>query len=218
MKNNDSVDAKIIAMINQAEKPEDDSVPFVETKPKEIPPEERTIYTGIKIDGQWIYFEERTFIEDKIAMMVPTEFAEMPPEVAKVKYPSEQRPGTILTDSSGAVNMMFSYMADRMNNEESEMVRDHIFGSMRRINPGFKSLSTGTEIVSDKHVAYVEFSNPVLDGKLYNLMFFLEVDGRILMGSFNCLTKAAKYWKKAAFEMMQSIQILDLINDERGVQ
>jgi len=209
MQNKDFLDEKIIEMIDEVEKPEENSIPLAEKKVTEIPPEERTIYTGIKISGQWIYFEPQSFAEDKITMMVPKEFSEMAPETARVKYPMEQRPGTILTDHSGAVNILFDYMEDHMTNEESERYRDNLFGILRRVNPGVKPLESGVELVSGKNVAYVSFSNPVMDGKLYNLMFFLEVDGRILMGNFNCLTKTMKYWKQAAFEMMQSIQIVD---------
>jgi len=218
MSKDEFLDEKIIEMVNQSEKPEEDSVPFVETKPKEIPPEERTIYTGIKIDGRWLDFEERTLVEGKITMMVPKEFTEMDMAIAKIKYPSEERPETILTDGNGATNIMFSYMEDTMVNEESEEVRDQLLAIMRRVNPGIKPLSTGMEVISDKNVAYVEFSNPAIDGKLYNLMFFLELNGRTLMGSFNCFSKAMKYWKKPALEMMQSIQVIKIEDGEAEIR
>ena len=59
------------------------------------------------------------------------------------------------------------------------------------------------------HIAYVEFSNNAIGGKLYNLMFYLNVNGKPLMGSFNCLTKDMKYWRPVAVEMMQSIRLIE---------
>lgn len=214
MKNDDFLDEKILELINQVEQPVSQSGNSAEPNTKERKPEERTIYTGIKIKDQWIEFEERSFVEDNITMMIPKEFELMEPEKVKLKYPMEQRPGTILTDHSGTVNLLFNYMEDKMTDQETEMVRDRLFGIMRRVNQGIKVQSTGTEVISGKNVAYAEFSNPVMDGKLYNLLFFLEINGRICMGIFNCRTKELKYWQNAAFEMMRSIRISNQ-NDEK---
>lgn len=207
MRKDDYLDEKIIKMINQVENPESTSVISSETK-TEILPEERTIYTGIKIEGKWIEFEKRSFIDGKITMMVPKEFAEMELEMAKIKYPMEQRPETILTDDMGGTNILLTHMDTPTNNETMAKIRDGLFYLMHRINPGIKMQSTGEEVIDNIDVAYVEFTNPVMDGKLYNLMFYLDLEGKPLMGNFNCLTKAMKYWQKPAFEMMQSIKVL----------
>ena len=212
MGKDDHLDEKIIKMIDQVETP---VVVSYDAK-TEMPPEERTIYTGLKIAGQWTEFEERPFVEDKITMMIPKEFTEMSSEDAKIKYPMEQRPQTIQTDSTGAVNFLFSYMDEHITNDDTEMVRDKLLSIITRVNPGIKPQSRGKEVISDKNVAYVEFSNPTMDAKLYNLMFFLELDEKTLMGSFNCLTKSMKYWQKPAFEMMRSIKILSPKDDEGG--
>ena len=74
----------------------------------------------------------------------------------------------------------------------------------------------GVEVISDKNVAYVEFTNTAFDGKLYNVMLFLEVSKNTLMISFNCLTKAAKQWKKPVFEMMRSIRLISQEKDAEG--
>ena len=206
MDKKDFLDEKIIEMMNEVEQP---PMPIVEenVSTEEIKPEDRTIYTGLKIKGQWIYFEERLFVEDKITMMVPEDFVEMSEDAAKTKYPSEQRPETILTDSTTAINLMFNYMDQKLTNENVAELRDQVIDGMQRLNPGIKPQERGVEEVRDKTIAYVEFTNPVLDGKLFNLLYFLEVEGRSLMVSFNCPTKNIKYWKKAAYEMMKSLKI-----------
>lgn len=202
---NGNFDEKIIELIDQAEEPGGKSAPLASS----IPPDERTIYTGVKVEGRWVEFEERQLVEGKIAMMVPKGFKDLDLESAKIKYPSEQRPQTILTDSSSATNILFSYMDEQIDNEEAEAVRDGILNVMVHVNPGIRPQSTGMEVISGKNLAYVEFSNPTIDSKLYNLMYFLELDGKTLMGSFNCLAKSTKYWKRPAFEMMRSLRIME---------
>lgn len=174
----------------------------------QIPPEERSIYTGIRIDGVWIYFERRFLQEEVISMMIPKNFTPMSPEAARFKYPSEHRPQTILTDTSGSVNLLFQQMAGTVP-DGIEAFRNLTFGMMKRINQGIKVMEQGMTEVAGKEIAYVEFSNPAMDGKLYNLMFFLEAEGSPYMGTFNCRTKGMKYWKKAAFEMLKSIEVVE---------
>lgn len=174
----------------------------------QIPPEERSIYTGIRVEGTWIYFEYRFLREDTISIMLPKNFTPMSPEEVVIKYPSEHRPQTILTDPSGTVNLLFQQMVGSVTNEEIEEFRNRAFGIMKRVNQGIKPMDQGVTEAAGKHIAYVEFSNPTIDGKLYNLMFFLEGEGIPYMGTFNCRTKGLKYWKSAAFEMIRSIQIV----------
>lgn len=178
----------------------------------QIPPEERSIYTGIRIEGAWIYFERRFLQEEVISIMVPKNFTPMSPEAARFKYPSEHRPQTILTDSSGAVNLLFQQMAGTVP-DGIDAFRNLTFGMMKRINQGIKVMEQGMTEAAGKEIAYVEFSNPTMDGKLYNLMFFLEVDGIPYMGTFNCRTKCMKYWTKAAFEMLKSIETVEKMKE-----
>lgn len=204
MRKEEFFDEQIIDIINQSEQK---TTNIVVNESKE---EKHSIYNGIKILGKCFRFERRTLAEETISMMIPEKFSPMNPEIAKIKYPSEQRPETILTDETGAINLMFQYMEGEVSNTTIETFRNQIFGMMKRINPGIKEQEIGMVDVAGVQIAYVEFSNNAMDGKLYNLMFYLAVKGRPLMGSFNCRTKEMKYWRGVALEMMQSIQILEM--------
>lgn len=186
-----------------------DSTESNDLDPSQIPPDERSIDTGIRIEGKWIYFERRFLREESISIMLPKSFTPMSIEEARIKYPSEHRPQIILTDPGGAVNLLFQQMVGAVTNEGIEDFRNQAFGLMKRVNTGIKPMDQGVTEAAGKHIAYVEFSNPTLDGKLYNLMFFLEAEGIPYMGTFNCRTKGMKYWKSAAFEMLRSIQIVE---------
>lgn len=215
MKEEEFFDEQIIDMINRSEpkeingKSEQTQTPKASQENGQIKAENRSIQTGIKISGKWITFERRPLAKETITMMVPADFTEMSPETAKIKYPSEQRPESILTDETGTVNLMFRFMEGEETDETIEKFRNQIFGMMKRVNPGIKEQEIGLTEAGGKQIAYVEFSNPVMDGKLYNLMFYLAVDSRPLMGSFNCRTKDMKYWRSAAFEMIQSIEMAE---------
>lgn len=174
-------DEKIIDMMNGLNQEE----PNLQSNQLQKVEEKHSIYDGIKILGKWIYFDRRHVADETITMMVPKNFIQMDPNIAKLKYPSEQRPEIILTDETGTINLMFQYMEGEVNDSTIETFRNQIFGMMKRVNPSIKEKEIGSIDISGKKIAYVEFSNPVMDGKLYNLMFYLEVRGQPLMGSLN---------------------------------
>lgn len=212
MKQDEFFDEQIIDMINQAEDKAAASASNQFEKSEkagdnvQASAEKQSLDTGIKILGRQVYFERRPMAMETITMMVPNDFVPMSPDMARKKYPSEQRPETILTDGTGTINLMFQYMEGEESNATIESFRNRIFGMMKRVNPGIKEQETGLVDAAGQQIAYVEFSNPVMDGKLYNLMFYLAVKGKPLMGSFNCRTKEMKYWRTAAFEMIRSIE------------
>lgn len=212
MQNEEFFDEQILDMINQSEQKNFNNADIFSIEDKNvenIAPEERSIYTGVRICGKWIYFERRLFAEDSISMMVPKNFVPMTQEAAKIKYPSEHRPETILTDETGTINLMFQYMEGEVDSETIETFRNQVFGLMKYTNPGIKEREVGEVDIENHRIAYVEFTNNALGGKLYNLMFYISVKGRPLMGSFNCITKDVKYWQPVAVEMMKSIKILE---------
>lgn len=215
MKQEEFFDEQIIDMINQAQQKTTASASNASKNVKQVEKEvqaeaEKSIFdTGVKILGKWISFERRLLAKETITMMLPKDFVPMPPEIARMKYPSEHRPETILTEETGSVNLMFQYMDGEVDNTTIEIFRNQVFGMMKRVNSGIKEREMGAVDVAGVRIAYVEFSNNAMDGKLYNLMFYLSVKGKPLMGSFNCMTKDMKYWKTIAFEMMQSIELIE---------
>ena len=214
MNQNEFLDEQIIDMLNQVEEKSNSSdaveVEIAEKIEIEIVDEvPNTLETGIKIQGKRISFARRALAKETITMMVPTNFSEMSPEMARMKYPSEHRPETILTDEFGVTNLMFQYMDENVSNDTIEVFRNQVFGMMKRVNPSLKEREIGALDVKETKIAYVEFSNNTMDGKLYNLMFYLPVDGKPLMGSFNCQTKEMKYWREPVFDMLRSIEIMN---------
>jgi hypothetical protein len=199
------LDETIIELINKVEPAEVADAAGTE-KPSR---KEQSIYTGIRILGNTIEFSQREFVNGLLKMTVPSDYEEMDEEDAKVKYPMEQRPDTILTDDTGAHNVLFSYMEQTVKDSEMEEVRNRMVRMIRTMNPGIIPKSEGAEALSGKNVAYVEFTSPALDVKLYNLMFFFELEGRVMMVNINLPANKERYWKKPAFEMMRSIEVAE---------
>ena len=65
-----------------------------------------TLEEGLYLGGEVVSFERKELFE-LFSIMLPAEWKQMPPEYAKVKYPSEFRPQIILTTDDLEVNMGF---------------------------------------------------------------------------------------------------------------
>jgi len=48
---------------------------------------------------------------------------------------------------------------------------------------------------------------PAFDGQTYNLTYFSELEGRVLLCSFNCLEDQVESWRTVSFAMMKTLKI-----------
>ena len=56
-------------------------------------------------------------------------------------------------------------------------------------------------------IGYCEFLSPTMNANVYNLMFFVSLDDRVVLCTFNCLDIEMKDWKPVAHQMMASTKI-----------
>jgi len=61
--------------------------------------------------------------------------------------------------------------------------------------------------INGRKVGYLEFITPVIDTDIYNLMFFTDLDGQLLLGTFNCTKRSIDEWQSTAKEIMNSLKI-----------
>lgn len=148
MKQDKFFDEEIIDMMNRMENQSANA----ETSSSKESVQESGIYAGVKILGKWISFERHQLLNQEISMMIPQNFVPMSPDIAKRKYPSEQRPETILTDETGTINLMFQYMEGKESDSSIENFRNKIFGMMKRVNPELKSRKWEQLICLKKHL------------------------------------------------------------------
>lgn len=151
--------------------------------------------------------EEKEIMDGSLTMMMPYDFALMDEELATIKYPGEDRPDYIYSGKDTTVNLTFTIEeSGQIDNEEVEEAKDILEKQIGRLYPSSKIEDSQTIQAGEKNISYFCFDVPLLDGKLYNLMFFMEHRGRLLMGAFNCSIHQKKQWKKVIPQMLMTIQ------------
>lgn len=162
----------------------------------------------IIIDDEKIFMENTPVSEDEFSMTLPVVFEPMDQSLAKIKYPSENRPDFILSNPETTITANFSHKRDLLDDDEVEEFKNIIQESIMKMYPSSKVIESNTIEVDGHKIAYFDFITPAIDSEIYNLMFFFSLKGRLLMGAFNCLKLDMFDWKDIFLQMLHSIQFL----------
>jgi hypothetical protein len=167
----------------------------------------QSIYEGVTIGNTYYRFEETPFFEGRLMLQVPAGFIDMPDDVAQIKYPSGSRPQIIRTDLTGSINITLSLLGGGIREEQIGEVRDGIKRVIKSVNPSHLFFEEGIAKANGKSVGFFTFKSAAIDMPLYNLMFIMEIEQRILMGNFSCPYSQYKEWQPIARQIMQSVRV-----------
>lgn len=160
------------------------------------------------IDGEVIPFTLRTLLDNKIAIILPKQFTAMPVEQVKLKYPFEQRPDPIFTNEQMTINIGFTYTDEELDGLEMNHYKDAIVLMLKQTQRILEWYEDGVQEIHETTVGYAEFLTPALGTGIYNLMFFTALEGKVLIGTFNCTEAEMETWQPVAHRILGSFRIL----------
>ncbi|MCD2425921.1 hypothetical protein LQ567_24270 [Niabella pedocola] len=167
----------------------------VESKPTSLPliNESASFYRTVSIYG------------GKIKVSVPVSFTEMSVDRIAVKYPNAgNRPDLAYANRKGNVNIAFTYTAMPMEQNDLNQVRDRLALQLQSTNP--TNFRSRIEEINSSYYVVFEFESLAKDARIYNLMFLTDVDGKLLLGTFNCVDALKSEWQLRAKEILSSIR------------
>lgn len=154
-----------------------------------------------------IELEKRSIISNKVEISLPKNFTIMSEDMAKLKYPSERRPTLIYTDEEASINVAFNYMTTIITDKEISLFKEATKKNLENVYPSATWLEDTVVMIHNKNVGKLEVITPAVDTKVYNLIFFMELEGKLLMASFNCTENQMQEWQPIAHEIVESIKI-----------
>jgi hypothetical protein len=111
--------------------------------------ERRDIYKGVYLNEELFEFERQELFDGKMSIMLPKKFTDMPPEYAKIKYPSEKRPGVIKMNELGSINFAFSLLDYNLSNQMVKEVKDGMRTIIKRIQPANVFIDSKEEVIGE---------------------------------------------------------------------
>lgn len=154
-----------------------------------------------------IKLEKRQLLGGKIEILVPTDFKKMDQETLNLKYPSAQRPTLVYTNEKASVNAAFNLTENPANQDLMESYQANFVTTFEQLYANAEWLDKGVQEVDGRKVGMLELVTPAVDTEIYNLIFFTNLNDKLLICSFNCTKEKQADWQKVAKEIMQSLSI-----------
>ncbi len=159
---------------------------------------------NVSTDSSSFYHEMRLF-DNKVSIMLPNSFSLMSEGVKAVKYPNtKQAPDVVYTNEKASVNIAFNLKNFPTTEEDLPEVKEVFEKQLATLKPE-SFVSEIKSINGHKYIIY-EFISQAVDTKIYNLMFLSDVDGKLLMATFNCTVGLLEEWKPRAQEILMSVK------------
>jgi hypothetical protein len=165
--------------------------------------EQEALKKEFKIGDEKIILEEKD-ISSNIKTLIPENFNIMTEEIAKIKYPSEHRPTYIYTNDNASINITFNITDIKISDSNINNYLSLLEQTYRSNFPNATWYKKEIEIINDHKVGIIEILTPAIDTKIYNLIWFTEIHGKLLISSFNCIEEEKEDWAPIATAIMNS--------------
>jgi len=154
-----------------------------------------------------IDLEVKSLMNNKVELKIPKDFEIMSKEMLQLKYARGNAPTLVYTDKTGGINVAMNYTQSKANQANIGEFKDYLVKTFKGGFPDAEWKDTGFKVINGKKVGYIEVITPAIDTKIYNLLFFTDMGGRLLLCTFNCTHKSINDWQPAAKEIMESLKI-----------
>ena len=153
-----------------------------------------------------VELETKSILNNKVELKIPHDFDIMSEELMKVKYPSERRPTLVYSNQSGGINIALNHTQNKASQELISAYQDNMLKTFKNLYPSAEWKGNGINTINGKQVGYLELVTPAMDTEIYNLIFFTDLDGKLLLCTFNCTVKSMNEWTPTAKEIMNSLK------------
>ena len=157
------------------------------------------------INFSLVDLEKRTLLDGKIDMLVPTHFTEMPGDMLVKKYPGKSRPKFVLTDERGKTNLAFSILENPADSTVIDQYLNAVVSSYKQNFPTAKWIGNGIMRIGNKKAGFLKLVTDGQDQKIFNFVFLTDLEGKLLVGTFNCVEKDMEEWRPIGEQMVGSI-------------
>jgi len=151
--------------------------------------------------------EIKSLLNDKVELKVPLDFEIMSDEKLQTKYPTANRPTLVYTNKSGGINVALNLTQHTANEDLISSYKDNFVQSFKNAYPSAEWKDSGVKEINGRKVGYLELITPAMDTEIYNLVFFNDLENKLLLCTFNCTKNKTGNWIPIAKEIMNSLKI-----------
>jgi hypothetical protein len=156
---------------------------------------------------QTIELEKKKLFNNKVEILLPKSFTIMTEEMLQLKYPSQNRPKLVYTDEDGTVNIAFNHTTSRASQQLVEKYKEVMEATFKSTYPDAVWETNEIQQINGRKVGVIVLTTDAADTKIYNHLFYTDLEGRLLIGTFNCTVEKKPDWAATASKIVNSLRI-----------
>lgn len=150
---------------------------------------------------------QHMFLGGKLSLLVPESFAEMGDERLRIKYPSERRPTTVLTNPDGSINVAVNHTQNSVQPGQLPEAHAVIDRTFRNMYPAAEWTRSEVVSINGRQFFVLELRTPATDTEILNIIGGTSFEGRLLLISFNCIRKSEGQWVEVGRRILHSTSL-----------
>lgn len=154
-----------------------------------------------------VNFRTLNFLTGKMEVNVPDRLQPMDKRMFELKYPYEDQGSTIAySDADATVTLLISRRQDIATQRDLPKYQQILNRSLSD-NLSIDVKKSEIKEINGKSFIVIEMITPAVDTQVYNLMLVTNVDGRLLVSTFNCTFEKIDEWQPIANQIVNSMKI-----------
>ena len=167
----------------------------------------------VHIIGVETHFERRQIPELKVSIYMPENFFQLADDIKKLIYPAGNAPSHVFAGEDINFQMALSQTVHKVPDSGMKEFVDTSAQILQAIGP---KVTIVEKIVEEKvddngdsfHIGMLAFVSKAVDMMVYNIQYFVSIDGHLLLGTINFPSKFKKRMIPMAKEIIRSIEII----------
>lgn len=153
--------------------------------------------------------ERKVLLDGKLEMLVPAEFHQMTEMEYKLRYPNQNRKAsTIFTNAKLDVTIAVDYMQQyALTTEQIPEFKTMQINAVKKAHPDMQLLENGVRPVNGKKIGYFKILTTAGKQKIFNYFIFTDLNGKVLLITFNCVSTFRTAWDKKIDALVTSLKL-----------
>lgn len=149
---------------------------------------------------------KKRVLSERVEILIPKGFEVMSEQQMDFNYAKAQsRPSVIYTNSKEA-SLAFTYTDNTADQDMIDMYSESFYKTYTKQFKEAKWYNHGVKEVNGRKVGYLELMKPDVNREVYTLVFFSDVEGKLLMCTFTCADRQKPEWENVAKQIMSSFK------------
>jgi hypothetical protein len=149
---------------------------------------------------------KKRVLSERVEILIPKGFEVMSEQQLDFAYgKAGSRPSVIFTNNN-LVSLAFNYSDNDSDQDMVDIYADTFAKSYHKLYKEAVWFGEGVKNINNRKVGYLEFMKPEMGHEVYTLVFFTDVQGKLMICTFNCADRQKPEWEPIAKQIMLSVK------------